>query len=186
MAGRLRSTFGRGLVVAVLVLTGMTTACLSSSDEAAPTELASVSADYITYGVTKNISREGIREAVLRADSMFMWNDSSHVLIQGLSLRVYDERGGLRATITSTLGRLIEATDELTATGNALLRIPVEDREIRSSELHFSPGNNRVWSDSSVVMRQGNCELKGDGLEARLTFDEVRILGTREQECVSR
>lgn len=172
---------------AVLIVTSG--ACFNTLDEEGGSELAAEPADHITYGVTKNISRDGIREAELTADSMYIWNDSTHALIQGLRLIVYDrsidQRGTLRAIITADSGRLVQRTEELTAIGNAVASIPGEDREINGEILNFSPANDRIWSDSPVVMRQGDCTVKGDGFDATLTFDQLTITGTRDQECGS-
>ncbi len=161
-------------------------ACFDTSEERATSELETINADKILYGVSLNMSREGIREAMLTADSMFIWKDSTHSRVLGLTLLVYDENGRRRARITSDEGRLNQLGNELTASGNAILRIPEQDREIRTDELHFAPEADRVWTDVAVVMREGECEIEGDRLQADMAFDDVRIWGTRERECSSR
>ncbi len=176
-----RRPFGSTLALRMLpALTGAFSACTNASDEAAPTELAAVDADHITYEVRRNISREGIREALLRADSMFMWNDSTHAKIAGLTLLIFDERGMRRAEITADSGRLSQPTDELWASGNAILVIPEQDREIRSKELIFAPSADRIWTDSAVVVKEGGCTVEGDRFQADMSFENVTIWGTRE------
>ncbi len=154
-----------------------------AGSQAAPSELARVSADEVTYDITHFVSVGGVREAVLRADSMLAWRDSSHVALGQLELSIFDEQGRSRATITADHGRLHPQTNELTAMGNARLRVPSEDLEIIGAELRFAPESDRIWSDSAVVMRREQCEAQGDGFEADLSFDDVRIGRTREQGC---
>ena len=161
-------------------------ACFDASEEGATSELETIDADKILYGVSLNMSREGIREALLTADSMFIWRDSTHSRVVGLTLLVFDPGGRRRARITASEGRLNQLGNELTASGNAVLTIPEQDREIRTDELHFAPEADRVWTDVDVVMREGECEIEGDRLQADMAFDDVRIWGTRERECASR
>lgn len=158
-------------------------ACLNTTEEPPPAGLETVDADEIVYGVSLNMSRDGIREATLTADSMFSWRDSTHARVMGLSLIVYNERGGRRATITADQGRLNRMGNELTATGSAVLAIPGQGREIRTEELHFALEVNRVWTDVPVVMLEGGCEFEGDRLQSDMDFDDVRIWGTRERGC---
>ncbi len=164
-------------------------ACGSPSDETAPAELLAAGADHVTYGVTRRFSRDGVEEALMRADSMYMWDDSSRVRMMGLTLEVFTEGGGRRAVITAERGRMDTAGEELVATGNAVLSIPAEGREIRSAELRFVLAvgmERRIETDSAVTMREGSCTVRGDGLRSDLSFDELRIIGTREGECPSR
>jgi len=146
-------------------------------------ELAPASADEVTYDVTHVVSVGGIREAVLRADSMLAWRDSSHVALMGVELSIFDEQGRSRATITADHGRMHPRTDELAAMGAARLQVPSNDLEILGPELRFAPESDRVWSDSAVVMRRQRCEVHGDGFEADLSFDNVRIGQTQEKGC---
>ena len=158
-------------------------ACINTTEEPPPSGLETVDADEIVYGVSANMSREGIREAILSADSMFSWRDSAHARVMGLSLVVFDERGGRRATITADEGRLNRIGNELTASGNAVLSIPEQGREIHTEELHFSLEVERVWTDVPVVMHEGGCVFEGDRLQSDMDFDDVRIWGTRERGC---
>ena len=158
-------------------------ACINTTEDPPPAALETVDADEIVYGVSLNMSREGIREAMLTADSMFSWKDSAHARVMGLSLVVFDERGGRRATITADEGRLNRMGNELTAMGSAVLSIPEQGREIRTDELHFAPEVDRVWTDVPVVMHEGGCVFEGDRLQSDMDFDDVRIWGTRERGC---
>lgn len=160
------------------------TACTSGSDDqAAPRELAEASADEVTFDVSHVVSVNGVRTARLHADSMLAWRDSTHVLLGGLQLSIFDPQGRDRATITADSGRLFPRTDELEAMGSARLVVPAEGLEILSSELRFAPAEDRVWSRSPVVMRRQGCQIEGDGFEADMSFDDVTIEGTQERGC---
>ena len=151
-----------------------------------PTQLDEALADQIVYGVRRNMSKDGIREAILEGDSMFVWEDSSHIQIEGLRLTVFNDLGVRQATIVALRGKLTESSSELTALGDVVLTIPEGNREIRSQELKFAPETDRIWTDSAVVMTEGDCTVEGDRLQADMDFNDVRIWATRGRECTSR
>ncbi|MGI9626573.1 MAG: LPS export ABC transporter periplasmic protein LptC [Longimicrobiales bacterium] len=156
------------------------------TNEGGPTDVEEISADQIVYGARQKMTKEGVREAILEADSMFVWADSTHMHVEGLRLTVFDDVGALRATIESERGRLNQASSELIAIGDVLLTIPADETEIRSPELRFAPETDRIWTDSAVVMTEGDCTIEGTRLQADMSFDDVRIWGTEGNECTSR
>ena len=159
-------------------------ACEQGSEPAAgPTDSEGIQADQVVYGARQNMTTEGIRDAILDGDSLFMWADSSHVYIEGLRLTVFSENGTREATITALRGRLSESTSELVALGDVVLTIADGNREVRSEEIRFAPDTDRIWTDSSVVMTSGTCTVRGSRMQADMSFEDVRIWDTSGQEC---
>lgn len=160
--------------------------CSTPPGEAAPAEPEAAPADHTTVRVERYFSRDGLMQAKLEADTLFMWDDSAHARVKGLVLVVYNQGGGRRARVTADEGRMGTMTDELQATGSAVLSIPSEEREVRSAELWFALERDSVWSDSSVVMLDRGCRVEGDGFGSDLAFDNLVIRGTRAGECPGR
>lgn len=158
-------------------------ACSAESEEGPATELEAIDADEIVYGVSRRMTREGVQEALLMADSMFMWRDSAYARVLGLTLVVFDEQGRRRANITADGGRLSNTGSELTARGNAVLRISATGQEIRTDELNFAPEEDRIWSDAPVEMIEGGCVFDGDRFQADMSFDAVKIWGESAGRC---
>lgn len=158
-------------------------ACSAEPEAGPATELEAINADEIVYGVSRRMTREGVQEALLMADSMFLWRDSSHARVIGLTLIVFDEQGRRRANITADGGRLGNLGSELTATGNAVLRISTTGQEIRTEELNFAPESDRIWSDVPVEILQDGCVYDGDRFQADMSFDAVRIWGESAGRC---
>ncbi len=179
---RRRLPFGSAPALLVLALA----ACTTGTDEETDETLAPIAADEIVYGVERLLTDRGVHEATLLADSLFFWRDSTHARIMGLTLIIFDERGRRRAAINADAGRLSHGTNELTATGNAILSVIATGQEIRTEELNFSQEDDRVWSDLPVLMREGGCEVEGDSFQADMAFDDLRIWGTREGVCANR
>ena len=162
-------------------------ACEQGSEPATDgTDTEGILADQVVYGARQNMTTEGIRDAILDADSLFMWTDSSNVYIEGLRLTVFSENGTREATITALRGRLSETNSELVALGDVVLTIAQGNREVRSAELRFAPDTDRIWTDSAVVMTTGNCVTRGTRMQADMSFEDVRIWGTSGEECDTR
>ncbi len=184
-SGRRTGAARRGAWIPILALAAV---CTDEPSAGPAAELEPPRADEIVYGAIIRMSNAGVREATLRADSMFSWRDSTHAAFMGLSVDVFDEQGEPRATISAERGRLHVDASELTASGNAVLTVPGRDLEIRTEELRVSPERGRVWSDLPTVMREGACEVEGDRMTADMAFEDVKIWGTRtrERDCARR
>lgn len=167
--------------------------CFDDSGETAATGFEELNADEVLYGVSHAVTTDGVREAILTADSLFGWRDSSHTWAIGFSLRVFaDGTGDTQATITAERGRLqgpnrppteSRSEAELVAVGNAVLRIPDQDREIQSDELLISTFRDLIWSNRPVVMREAGCEVEGSRFEADMSFRKVKVWRTKEGDC---
>ena len=171
-----------GLVIMILALSGGLAACQSPRPEAVvDPELESIEADYIIFGNTHYLTREGIREALVVADTAYFFNDSTVVLLRGdVMLTAYHEDLGTeKAVVTSERGRLNTNDNSMVARGNATLLIADGGRRIESAELNYHPARDRIWSDSATVMYQGQSIVEGSGFDADLNFDQVLVRNAR-------
>ncbi len=144
-------------------------------------ELAAMEADYFIFGLTNYLTRQGIREAVVEADSAFVFSDSTVVLLRGnVRLTAYNEELGTeKALVTSDRGRLNTSTNELHAEGNAVLLIRADGRRIESYELYYLPDEDQIRSDSATVMYDGDTIVEGTSFTSDLNFENVVIVNGR-------
>ena len=158
-------------------------AAAGCSDEAAvpvvSPDLAEVDADAVIYGMTNQLTVEGVREAIVKADTAFVYEDSSMVVLRGLELTIFTETGTERAVVTARRGRLNNTTREMTAWGDVVLVIPEADRTIRTEELNYDPNRDRIWSDSTTIMEEGDRVYEGTAFESDLEFRDVRVRNAR-------
>ena len=144
-------------------------------------ELEAIEADYIIFGLTDYLTRRGVREAVVEADTALVFQDSTVVLLRG-NVRLtayYEELGTEKAVVTSDRGRLDTSTNELLAEGNAVLLIRADGRRIESYELRYTPDQDRIRSDSAVVMYDGDDVVEGTSFNSDLDFERVQIQDAR-------
>ncbi len=144
-------------------------------------DLEAMEADYIIFGLTNYLTREGIREAVVEADTALVFQDSTVVLLLGnVKLTAYhEELGTEKAVVTSDRGRLDTSTNALWAEGNAVLIIQADGRRIESYMLSYTPETNNIQSDSTTVMYDGDDIIEGTSFISDLDFERVLIRNAR-------
>ena len=144
-------------------------------------DLAAMEADYIIFGLTDNVTRGGVREFLLEADTALIFQDSTIVLLRGnVTLTAHNEELGTeKAVVTSDRGRLDKSTNEMLAEGNAVLLIRADGRRIESYELRYTPNSNLIQSDSAVVMYDGEDVVEGTRFNSDLNFERVNITNAR-------
>lgn len=144
-------------------------------------ELAASEADYIIFGLKDYLSRNGIREAIVEADTAFVFQDSTIVLLRGnVTLTAYHEGLGTeKALVTSDRGRMDTTSNELLAEGNAVLLIRADGKRIESYQLRYMPDVDMIRSDSATVMYDGEDVVEGTGFTSDLSFESIRVLDAR-------
>lgn len=161
--------------------------CTTGGEEGPLTELEEIAADNVLYNISINFTRDGIQEGMLDADTVYMWQDSTHQRIYGLTLTLFDERGRAKGTVTADAGRMSEVSQELWAYGSALLSVPADElneaREIEAEELFFDLEADRMWTHVPVRMERGGCRVTGDGFQTDLSFNDLRIDAPKEGGC---
>ena len=133
----------------------------------------------VGLGRRDQITVEGVREGMVIADTAYFYEDSANVELRQLSLTVYTEEGQERALVTAERGWLNLDTNEMTARGNAVLTVRVDNRIIESAELHYDPNADRIWSDSTTVQRLDGTVSEGSSFESNLDFTNVLIRNMR-------
>jgi LPS export ABC transporter protein LptC len=141
----------------------------------------SLPADQVTFGVEHTITVSGVRQALLRSDTVLMYNDSSMVHLRGVNLDIYTEDGALRATLTSLSGELDNSTRRMIARGNVVLVVQgPQGRTVWTEELHYDPQQKRIWSDVRTRTRTARGdELTGDGFTSDEQFQNFDIRAPR-------
>ena len=146
-------------------------------------ELEAMQADQVIFNLEHILQVNGVREAIVKADTSYHFRDSTVVYLRGrVVLRSFDgQTGAGRAVLTADRARLDQANSSVTASGGAVLEITEIDREIRSEEIHYAPERNRVWSDSATCSREGDKVVAGSGFSANLDFTFVEVTNPRSR-----
>ena len=161
----------RGSTVAALalVLFGMACAEEPSTPEASP-PLLETGADMVLQGLRHLITKDGIREGELFADTAFMFRDSSVYHLRNPELILFTENGVQRARVTADRGRYEPSNQSMLANGNVVLVITDGNKRVESQQLNYDPNGDRIWSDSATTMVEPGRISEGLGFESDLDF----------------
>ncbi|NJD10792.1 MAG: hypothetical protein FIB01_10305 [Gemmatimonadetes bacterium] len=91
----------------------------------------------------------GTRYAVLQADSMNVYEDSTTARVFGLRLQLLDTLGSRIAEISAPAAHYQLRTQKLLATGGAVVIGPGSGR-IETEALNLDPDARRIWSDAET------------------------------------
>ena len=176
------SRFGRrplGLCAILTALVGV--ACEDPAGGGARDALLDeIGADNVIFGLVSYMTSEGVREGLVRADTAYVFNDSSKLVLRRLHITFYDEDGRERATVTALDGELKQGTDEMVARGDVVLLVRTDGRRIETQELFYDPGADRIWSDSATVMTEADGVVtRGTAFESDIEFERVRVENIR-------
>ena len=151
-----------------------------TSTPVASSELQSMEADYVAYGMLAYVTAAGVREARIEADTAFIFEEESNAVLHQMRLVFYDEQGGERATVTGTEGDWNRESNRMVARGNVVLFIHTDSSTIESPEIFYEPDIDRIWSDSTTVrtMKDGSVQT-GTAFESDMSFENLTIQNMR-------
>lgn len=155
-------------------------ACREEQTTVVANEFAQNADGPVLFGMVSYISANGVREGKVEADTAFTYADSTKVDLRVMTVTFYDEEGRERATVRGRTGEWNQETDRMVARGDVELFVYSDSSTLRSSEIHYDPEIDRIWSDSATVrtMRNGSV-ARGSAFESDIEFTNVRILNVR-------
>jgi LPS export ABC transporter protein LptC len=137
-------------------------------------EYVSLPADQVVVGLLQQIETNGIRSAVLRADTAYVFSDSAKANLRGVHLVMYDENGREQSTLRSESGEIEEVTQKMVARGSVVLITENGQRRIETEEFHYDPQNDRIWSDLPFVQILRGARTTGASFESDTEFRNFR------------
>lgn len=142
--------------------------------------LLDLQADNVIYGMSSYMTTNGVREGLVQADTAYMFVDSAHVDLRGMTIVFHAEDGSPRATVTGRTGEWDQDLDVMVARGDVLLVVHEDNREIRTEELHYDAYRERIWSDSATTQTLPDGTVtRGSSFESDLGFQDLRIENVR-------
>lgn len=141
--------------------------------------LVSIEADQVIYGMEDYLTTDGIRNGVIRADTAYVFNDSSEIRMWDVEMTLFHDDGRERARVTSERGTLHRDTEEMVAYGNVVLVMNEGAQRVESPELHYDPDRNRIWSDTTSSFIRDGRVTRGSCFRSDLEFTNYTICNIR-------
>lgn len=168
-----RSLPGRlGVVLLVLLA-----ACGEEEEkvEVAGPELVEMRADQLMIGLTHNMTRDGVLQGKLRADTAYIFNDESLIHLRTVDVTFFDSRGRRDTRLTADSGRYNLQTGNMQAHGRVVVRDSVDSQRLETPQLLYDALRDELRTDTTFVWEQGTDVVRGSGLITDPSLDNVRI-----------
>ena len=143
--------------------------------EVAGPELMELGADQVMVGLTHNMTREGVLQGELRADTAFIFSDNSTVRLRVVDVTFYDDAGRPDSRLTADSGRYNLRTGDMEAHGNVVVRDTADEQRLETPQLIYEALGNELRTDTSFVWTRGEEVVRGRGLTTDPSFSDVRI-----------
>src|SRR5690606_2421941 len=95
------------------------------------------SADQVMFGIQTILTDRGVRQAVLRADTGFFFDEGTRVELRGVHLTFYTPQGVENAVLTSREGTFNTRLSQTEARGNVVVISEAQRRRLTTEQLRY-------------------------------------------------
>jgi len=155
-----------GLWLCALALAG----CGSPDRNATATGTAADSADQTMWGLTQYLTKAGVKQAFLQADTAFMYEASGRVDLVHVKVTFYSEQGEAESVLTGKAGAYFTRTNQMWARDDVLVVRLADQARLRTAYLEYDPTKNEVRTDRPYVADKGTQHFDGVGFTCDPSF----------------
>jgi LPS export ABC transporter protein LptC len=136
--------------------------------------VAADSSDQILEGMTTTITRNGVTQSVIYADTTYMFTDKQLAVLRQLRSTFYDAQGGQTAVLTARKGNYQFARGTLEAWDSVYIQsLDGSNRKLRTNHLIYDRDQNQIRSDSAFVYESPTEVLTGNSFVSDPNFKNV-------------
>lgn len=164
---------GTGPLLALL-LSGVVALPACNEEGARPTTVVAAidSADQVLYGFVHFLTRNGVREAEIRADTAFFYDPSQTAVLRNMKLVSIDSIGQEMAVITSHVGTYKWQTGNMVAEGNVIMT-GHDGRVLKTEKLTYDATKKEISSDVHFTYDCKASHLEGMGFRSDMSFENI-------------
>ncbi len=145
-------------------------------------DFSELEADQVMVEVEHYMTREGVRNAHLVADTVYLMDEGSSAHLRHYTVDFYDDRGDRTSVLTADDGVYDMQTGDMRASGDVVVVDPEGTRQLTTEELRYDSETRMLESDSSFTLVRGRDTLRGTGFVTNPGLDS---LTTRRPAVVS-
>ena len=152
-------------------------ACFSCEQKKSELPLRYYAGPLIT---TENLSTtyldSGKVRMLMEAPLQMEFADGNQEFPQGFSVKIFETDNRLKSHLKADFVHYDKIQDLYTATGNVYLEDLIKKESLKTTKLHWSRTEGRVFNNEFVEISTPSQLLKGKGLNARQDFSSYNIL----------
>ncbi len=154
----------RSPVIAPL-LAALTVAACSGERNAVSPGVTADSADEVIFGLRQYLTRYGVQQAYVRADSGIRYEAAGRVDLKKVTVIFYSTVGAQTSVLTARTGVYWLRTGQMSASGDVLVVRTSDGAQLRTDYLRYDPQAGRVSTDRHYLADKGIQHFEGEGFE---------------------
>lgn len=123
---------------------------------------AADSADQVMFGLRQRLTKEGVQQAYLRADSAFIYEASGRVDLRNITVTFFSQEGVQQSVLTAQSGTYWMRTNQMSARGNVVVVRTSDGARLKTEVLHYDTNKGQVTTDQPYVADKGTQHVEGD------------------------
>jgi len=160
-----------------MILLGAVVALVSACDRGAtpPTGAALPdSADQVLWGVTTNITIDGVLRIKIQADTVYSYQTSQVMDLVGVKVEFFTPDGRVSSTVTSREGTFETRSQDMEARGDVVATTP-DGKRLTTDTLRYNRTAQMISGPGPFVFDgPGGEHIEGTGFTADTEFSNVR------------
>lgn len=162
------------------LLAAVTLASVACRDELQPTVGGTLadSADQIILGARTHVTEEGIRRALVEADTAFVFDARQQAELRGVHTTFYGPQGVEHSVLTAREATYEMRTGNMEARGDVVV-VASDGRRLLTEVLRYDQTTAKISSDRRTRFIDRDTELVGESFVSNPDFTDIQIVSAR-------
>ncbi len=174
--GSRRTPVIRGLLLVACLAAFSAAGCREEEPPAtAGPDLIAMEADQVVIGMEHALVRDGLRRAMLRADTAWFLEDSTLVRLRPVEATFFDEAGREVSDLTAREGVYDMRTGDMEATRRVVVRSRTEFQRLETERLRYDAEADLLRTDTAFVLYREGSTITGRALVSDPGLDSTQV-----------
>lgn len=138
-------------------------------------DLIGMEADQVVIGMEHLLTREGLRRALLRADTAWFLEDSTLVRLRPVEATFFGGAGHEVSDLTAREGVYDMQTGEMEASGRVVVRSRLEFQRLETERLRYDPDEDLLRTDTTFILYRESSTISGEALVSDPGLDSTQV-----------
>ena len=171
-AGRRDRWWRSAFALSALLLAAAVSACEESGARPTTTVQAPDSADQVLEGFSHYVTRDGIRQSRVQADTAYFYEGTQVTNLVNVKVTFYDLKGAESSTLTAKTGLYRWQDGSMEANGKVVVVSP-DGRRLATERLRYDNASNQISTDRRFTFERGAEHLEGNSFRSDPDFRNV-------------
>jgi LPS export ABC transporter protein LptC len=138
--------------------------------------LLGLEADQVLVGVEMNLTRAGVRNGILVADTAFSFQEEGLLQLRNLRITFYGSTGLEEGVLTGREGEYRFETGDVEVTGEVEVTEAAGSKRLVTERLRYVAEADSLYGDTAFVLHRPGLEMRGDSFVSDAQLENVQSL----------